>query len=106
MVTLWNEEVLVEAQPGESVTSQSGGAGYCGGGGGLYYTGSALESGDGGTDGASGKNSTNYPGGVGSGFNLASIPVNGFTLRYQQLKSVLNRHILLLQSWQWRSCPK
>ena len=78
VVTLWNKEVLVEAQPGESLEFYhgEGGAGYCGGGGG-HDTGA----GGGGTNGASGQNSTYYPGGVGSGFNLTSIPVKGFTIR-------------------------
>ena len=68
--------------PGSSV---AGGAGYCGGG--AYRSGS---NGDvGGTDGGSGQNSTSNPGGVGSGFNISSIPVRGFTVRYKQIKKFL-----------------
>ena len=48
VVTLWNEEVLVEAQAGGSTGSGTGGAGYCGGGGNGDNRG-----GGGGTDGGS-----------------------------------------------------
>ena len=77
VVTLWNkEEVLVKAQPGETGTCYGGGAGYSGGGDGYY---GCCDSAYGGSDGGNGQNSTNYPGGVGSGLNLSSIPVKGFT---------------------------
>ena len=83
VVTLWNEEVLVEVQAGGSTASYgAGGAGYCGGGG----SGSnSISGGGGGTDGGIGQNGTIYSGGVGSGFNLSSIPVKGFTIRYKQI---------------------
>ena len=80
VVTLWNEEVLVEVQAGGS-TGSSGteGAGYCGGGGNSGSN--SISGGGGGTNGGNGQNGTNYPGGVGSGLNLSSIPVKGFTIR-------------------------
>ena len=78
MVTLWYKEVLVKAQPGETGTYYGGGAGYSGGGGGYY---GCCDSGHGGTAAGNGQNSTNYPGGVGSGLNINSISVKGFTLR-------------------------
>ena len=73
VVRLEGEEV-VRAQPGRKGSSQNGGDGWSGGGGwGSSY------GGDGGTDGGNGGGGGR--GGQGSGFSVADIPVQHFTLK-------------------------
>merc|ERR1719295_2408274 len=64
-------ELVLEALPGEKGTGGPGGAGYSGGG--AYGS-------NGGSGGSDGGNSTNYPGGNGSGLDLTLVSLKNFIL--------------------------
>ena len=67
-------EIVLEALPGKVSQSGSGGAGYSGGGG---Y--GSIVGGIGGSDGSDG-DSTEFPGGKGSGFDLSLLTLKNFIL--------------------------
>ena len=68
-------ELVLEALPGEKGTGGGpGGAGYSGGGASC----NRCSGGTGGSGGSDGGNSTNYPGGKGSGLDLNLVDLNNF----------------------------
>ena len=73
-----NSDVLVMALPGEDGGDYSGGNGYSGGGG---DDGSGQLGGNGGYNGSNGEFGY-YPGGEGSGFDVNSLSMTNFVLRY------------------------
>ena len=69
---------IVRALPGEDGGSTKGGDGYSGGGGDHD---SGADGGDGGSDGGDGYDSTQWPGGKGSGLDISTILLQSIELR-------------------------
>ena len=75
---------LVTAQPGESGGYDEGASGYSGGGADCGSDNDFCDAAgaDGGSNGGDGGDSILFSGGKGSGFDISTIPLKGFTLRY------------------------
>ena len=70
-------KVVVEALPGQKGPWRTGGDGYSGGGG---YESNGHVGGVGGSGGSDGGNSSTFPGGKGSGFDLSLLTLKNFIL--------------------------
>ena len=84
IIDLTDGITILSAAPGVNGSDTDGGSGFSGGGADCY---SDCLSGDGGAEGGDGQSSDRYVGGTGSRFDVYSIPVKSFALRYVTLAS-------------------